>query len=161
MITIQLRGDDLASMEKPPNINLFDPVSTHTVASKSPLLQARLNAMAKEKAPPPPPAAPVVNIVLPNDMFNPYQQHRPPVPALQTTGLIPPSYRPGPRMDMAQFCSIFALSEDIYRRLDENKYSGTQAFTHMESGELRELGFKPGEIVDLKEAVKEWASSDK
>jgi len=30
---------------------------------------------------------------------------------------------------------------------------------HMESNELQELGFKPGEIVDLKEAVLEWASS--
>jgi hypothetical protein len=149
-------------MEKPPNINLFDAVSTHMVASKLPLLQAHLNAMAKEKAPLPPPA-PIVNVVLPNDMFNPYQQHGlgPPLPALLITGLIPPSYKPGPKMDMAQFCSIFALSDDIYCHMDENKYSGTQAFAHMESGELRELGFKPGEIVDLKEAVKEWALSDK
>ena len=108
-------------MEKPPNINLFDAVLTYMVASKSPLLQARLNAMAKEKAPPPPPAsaAPIVNIILPNDMFNPYQQHRPPLPALQITGLIPPSYKPGPKLNMAQFCSIFALSDDIYRHLDE------------------------------------------
>jgi len=62
---------------------------------------------------------------------------------------------------MAQFCSILVLSEDIYHHLDENKYLGTQAFAHMESGELHKLGFKPGEIVDLKEAVKEWDSSDK
>ncbi|KIK05665.1 hypothetical protein K443DRAFT_3674 [Laccaria amethystina LaAM-08-1] len=68
-----LRGDNLASMEKLPNILLFDPVSSHTAGSKSPLLQARLNVITKEKAPPPPPAAPVVNVILPNDMFNPYQ----------------------------------------------------------------------------------------
>ena len=32
-----------------------------------------------------------------------------------------------------------------------------QAFAHMESSELQELDFKLGEIVDLKEAVLEWA----
>ena len=53
-------------------------------------------------------------------------------------------------------------SSIFYRKSnDDNKYSGTQAFAHMEASELRELGFKPGEIVDLKEAVLEWASSKK
>ena len=147
-------------MEKPPNILLFDLVSSHTAISKSPLLQARLNAISKEKAPPPP-AAPIINVVLPNDMFNPHQHQRPLVSAPQMTGLIPSTHGPGPWMSMEQFCSVFALSEDIFRRLDTNKYSGTQAFAHMEPSELRELGFKPGEIVDLKEAVAEWASSNK
>jgi len=104
------------------------------------------------------PAAPVVNVVLPNNMFNPYQ-HRLLLSAPQTTGLIPSTHGPGSWISMEQFCSIFALSEDIFHQLDTNKYSGTQAFVHMESNELRELGFKPGEIVDLKEAVLEWASS--
>ena len=90
-------------------------------------------------------------------MFNPYQHQRPLVSAPQMTGLIPSTHGPGPRMSMEQFW----LSEDIFRRLDTNKYSGTQAFAHMEPSELRELGFKPGEIVDLKEAVAEWASSNK
>ena len=148
-------------MEKPPNILLFDPVSSHTAVSKSPLLQARLNAISKEKALPLPQAAPVVNVVLLNDMFNPYQHPRPLAPASQMTGLIPSTHTTGPRMSMEQFCSIFALSQDIFCRLDDNKYSGTQAFAHMEASELRELGFKPGEIVDLKEAVLEWASSKK
>jgi hypothetical protein len=148
-------------MEKPLNILLFDPVSSHTAVSKSPLLQAHLNAISKEKALPLPPAAPVVNVILPNDMFNPYQHLRLLAPALQITGLIPFTHSTGPRMSMEQFCSIFALSDDIFRRLDNNKYSGTQAFAHMEASKLRELGFKPGEIVDLKEAVLEWASCKK
>jgi len=122
------------------------------------LYQSRLNAISKEKPPPPMPAAPVINVVLPNNMFNPYQ-HQPLLSAPQMTGLIPSTHGLGPQMSMEQFCSIFALSEDIFHQLNANKYSGTQAFTHMESNELRELGFKPGEIVDLKEAVLEWASS--
>ena len=76
------------------------------------------------------------------------------------TGLIPSTHTTGPQMSMEQFCSISALSQDIFRRLDDNKYSGTQAFAQ-EASELWELGFKPGEIVDLKEAVLEWALSKK
>ncbi|EDR06534.1 uncharacterized protein LACBIDRAFT_300030 [Laccaria bicolor S238N-H82] len=110
-----LRSDDLASMEKLPNILLFDPDSSHTAVSKSPLLQARLNAISKEKALPLPQAALVVNVVLPNDMFNPYQHPRPLAPASQMTGLIPSTHTTGPRMSMEQFCSIFALSQDIFR----------------------------------------------
>ena len=148
-------------MEKPLNILLFDPVSLHTAISKLPLLQAHLNAVNKEKALPPLPAAPVINVVLPNDMFNPYQHYRPLLSTPQMTGLIPSTHGPGPRMSMEQFCSVFALSDNIFCRLDTNKYSGMQVFAHMESSELRELGFKPGKIVDLKEALLEWASSNK
>jgi hypothetical protein len=42
-------------MEKLLNILLFDPVSSHTAVSKSPLLQACLNVISKEKALPLPP----------------------------------------------------------------------------------------------------------
>jgi hypothetical protein len=59
-------------------------------------------------------------------------------------------------MSMEQFCSVFALADDIFHRLDDNKCSGTQAFAHMEASKLLELDFKPEEIVDLKEAVLEW-----
>ena len=77
------------------------------------------------------------------------------------TSLIPSTHTTGPQMSMEQFCSIFTLSQDIFRRLDDNKYSGTQAFAHMEASELWEFGFKLGEIVDLKEAVLEWVLSKK
>ena len=105
------------------------------------------------------PAAPIVNVVLPNNLFG----HQlppgilPPVPAPQTIGLIPSTHEPGAKLDMATFCSIFNLSDAIHQRLKENTYTATHAFAYMETAELRELGFKAGEIVDLKEAVKEWA----
>jgi hypothetical protein len=139
-------------------MNLFDAVSAHAIASKSPILQARINQMNRDKAPQPP-AAPVVNVVLPNNL---YGQYPPPVlplpiPVLQATGLIPATHEPGSKLDIATFCAIFGLSNAIYERLTENAYTATHAFAHMETTELREMGFKAGEIVDLKEAVKEWA----
>ena len=115
--------------------------------------------MNKDKGPPPP-AAPVINVVLLNNLYGHYLPPGPPpsIPVPQMTGLIPATHQPGSKLDMATFCAIFNLSDAIHQRLKENAYSSTHAFAHMESGELREMGFKAGEVVDLKEAVKEWAA---
>lgn len=114
--------------------------------------------MNRDKAPQPP-AAPVINVVLPNNLYGQYPPPAlpPPIPAPQMTGLIPATHEPGSRLDMATFCAVFRLSDAISHRLTDNAYTATHAFAHMEPAELREMGFKAGEIVDLKEAVKEWA----
>lgn len=114
--------------------------------------------MNKEKAPQPL-AAPVINVVLPNNLYGQYlPAGGPPAPpAPQATGLIPVTHEPGSKLDIETFCVIFNLSDSIQQRLKENAYTGTHAFAHMETTELREMGFKAGEIADLKEAVKEWA----
>jgi len=114
--------------------------------------------MNKDKAPPLP-AAPVINVVLPNNLYGQYLPAvPPPIPVPQMTGLIPATHQAGSKLDMAMFCALFGLSDAIHQRLKDNAYSSTHAFAHMESGELREMGFKAGEIVDLKEAIKEWAA---
>lgn len=108
----------------------------------------------------PPPAAPVIKVVLPNNLYGQYPAPAGPLPLIlgpQMTGLIPATHEPGSKLDMATFCAVFNLSNAIYQHLKDNTYTGTQAFAHMESAELIELGFKREEIVDLKEAVKEWA----
>lgn len=61
----QYGSEPTATLEHPPNIREFDPISSHTIVSKSPLLQARLNAMEKEKKPQQP-LAPVFNVILPD-----------------------------------------------------------------------------------------------
>lgn len=161
---MKLKGPEFATLEKPPNIAQFDPVSTRTVVSKSPILQQRLNNMAKERGP----QAPVVNVVLPNN-FGLYQEFgmqggRVPgpvaAPPTQTPGpisLIPTNYTEGQKMDLETFCLIYALPDDIKRRLNDHKITGTHAFAHMTSDHLEGMGFMLGEIIDLKEAIKHWA----
>ena len=120
--------------------------------------------MNKEKAPQPL-AAPVINVVLPNNLYGQYPPAGggpPPIgipaaPPPQATGLIPATHEPGYKLNMESFCMMFNLSDSIQQRLKDNAYTGTHAFAHMETAELREMGFKAGEIADLKEAVKEWA----
>jgi len=75
----QYGGAPTATLEHPPNIHEFDPVSSHTIVSKSPLLQARLKAMEKEKGPQLPPA-PVFNVILPDNPYHHYQAPFPPIP---------------------------------------------------------------------------------
>lgn len=66
---------------------------------------------------PQPSAAPVVNVVLLNNLYGQY-----PVPvlpptilALQATGLIPTTHEPGLKLNMATFCAVFELLDAIFQ----------------------------------------------
>lgn len=173
----KLRNDGSATLDMPPNIKLFDAVSPQTLASKSPILQARLDQIAnksKGQAPTVAPSAPVVNFVLPNNMFTPsFQQAMQPFsfaptpgvgtgPTLQpttssSTDLIPAGYRTGPQQSMRDFCRFHNLSDRIFEKLDQNAYTGTHAFRYMNKSDLRAMDFKQGEIADLLHAIEQWA----
>lgn len=120
--------------------------------------------MAKEHGP----QAPVVNVVLPNN-FGVYpdfgiaagraaglaatlsnQPH-------ESTCLIPTNVSKGLKMDLKIFCHTYALPDSIRNRLHEHKIMGTHAFAHMTNDHLKEMEFKLGESIDLKEAIKCWA----
>ena len=163
----QYGGEPTATLAHPPNIREFDPVSSHTIVSKSPLLQARLKAMEKEKGPQLP-QAPVFNVILPDNAYGHFQQAPcdpfPPIPQavhvlLPSTGLIPRTHSEGPKLDIATFCNIYALPEVVLQRFREHAISGTHAFSHIDSGDLSTMGFRLGEIIDLKEAIGVWATA--
>lgn len=94
-----------------------------------------------------------------NNLYGQYLPAGGPLPlaAPQATGLIPVMHKLGSKLNIKTFCIIFYLLDSIQQQLKENAYTRTHAFTHMEMAELWEMGFKAGEIADLKEAVKEWA----
>jgi len=60
-------------------------------------------------------------------------------------------------MDLETFFLIYALPDSIKQHLHEQRITGTHAFAHMTSNHLEEMGFKLGESIDLKEAIKCWA----
>ena len=74
--------------------------------------------------------------------------------------LLPRSLKPGMKMTIEDFCTHFSLSAEILERLRKNGYSGTHVIHHIEIEELRSMDFKPGEIAELKEAVRAWATAD-
>lgn len=74
------------------------------------------------------------------------------------SSLLPPNLRPGARTDLAAFCARYELSDNILALLAEAKYTGTHAFRHIQVKDLQEIGFRPGEIADLKDAVLLWVN---
>ena len=128
----------------------------HTIVSKSPLLMSRLKAMEKEKGP----QAPVINVVLPANYGLPPPVAPAPLapPPQQLTGLIPSTLSEGPRMDIDTFCVVYLLPDTILQHFRDNAITGTHAFSHITETDLAGMGFKIGEVIDLKEAVKMWAS---
>jgi hypothetical protein len=137
--------------------------------SKLPLLQARVNALSKERGQ----GAPIINVVLPNNLnaggypvYPTVPNNEPPVaplpqalsPAVDSSSyLLPPNHSEGPKMDIETFCFFISLSEDLLSHFREHRISGTHAFAHISTKELKEMDFKIGEIIDIKEAVKEWS----
>ena len=77
-------------------------------------------------------------------------------PAL-STNLVPANYIEGSKLTLATFCKIYGLADSIKQRLQENAITGSHAFSHMSTTDLQAMGFKLGEVIDLKEAIKEWA----
>jgi hypothetical protein len=130
------------------------------VAAKSPLLQCRLQLNAEAKAaqeihnhiniPPE-----IIRLLQPNAIAQPSESHANTAPML-----LPPTLTPGVKMTIEDFCGQFSLSVEILKHLRANGYSGSHVIQHIEIGELRTMAFKPGEIAELKEAVRIWATSD-
>lgn len=136
--------------------------------SKSPLLQDWLNARSNQQGPAAGASGPVVNVVLPNNPFGLYQDFnlntfshqgatRPTASSSNISkGLIPEGYIEGSHMDLETFCVIFNVPNSIQDQLKENEITGTHAFIHMSTDDLRDMGFKIGQTIDLKEAIKKW-----
>jgi hypothetical protein len=116
--------------------------------------------MAKEKGPAAP-APHVVNVILPNNAYG-YQPPPPIAPLAQPhvypTSLILPTYIEGPEMDIEKFCLVYNLPSSIQAHFHESAITGTHAFAEINSADLKEMGFKLGEIIDLKRAIGNWVS---
>jgi hypothetical protein len=110
--------------------------------------------MEKEKGP----QAPVVNVVLPDNFGLPLPVVTQPPPQIQKVmGLIPSTLTEGPRMDINTFCVVYQLPDTILQHLHDNAITGTHAFSHITDTDLTAMGFKIGEVIDLKEAIRMWA----
>jgi len=45
----------------------------------------------------------------------------------------------------------------VHQKLDENGYTTSNTITYIRVSELKEMGFKHGEIAAMKDAVRQWA----
>jgi hypothetical protein len=147
---------ECATLFKPPNHTLFDPRPT----SLSPVLQRRLqNARAVPVVPVAP--APVFNLNIGKeiaDIFRPpaptafaasMPPPPPPVSSLATPDLIPFARAPGMDMSLADFCERYGLGENILNKFTEHSYKHARVLRFVTIDELREMGFRLGEIAGL------------
>jgi hypothetical protein len=153
-----VHGEPSATLEHPPNLREFDIVSAHTAVSCSPLLQARLNSMKKEKGEP---------IQIHNHITYP----QPPTPAAVgvasapsivqgSSRLVSNPSAAGVQMDIESFIRVFNLPSLILQHFQAHAITGTHAFQHISSDDLIAMNFKIRETIDLKEAIKLWASAE-
>jgi hypothetical protein len=165
----QMKGEESATLEKPPNHKLF---SANNVPV-SPVLQRRMDA-AKNSGNAA--APPVFNITIGKeitDLFRPagnlhalnpamaLEPHAGPVhlppPDTESANLLPPSRAPGMDMPLAEFCVLFDLSPGILEKLINNDYKTARFLRFVTFADLKEMGFKLGEIAGLRDAVESWS----
>ncbi|KAF8224090.1 hypothetical protein L208DRAFT_1313391, partial [Tricholoma matsutake] len=161
-----LKGPQFATIDMPPNNNLFNALDPWTVAARS---RAWHGANAKvfgfEQGNilivllhPPFYDQYVWIMHLLSSLSFPLSQHS--ESHLSPPMLLPHSLKPGMKMTIENFCTHFSLSTEILECLQKNGYSGTHVIHHIKIEELRSMDFKPGEIAKLKEAVCAWATAN-
>lgn len=165
IIPLQLKGEESATLFKPPNHHVFDGLGDDNVSAKSVLQQRRVAAQAKEC--PATSSSPVINFHLPEGLLAPFAPTTPTrltrapqsLPHVEKSSmLLPPPLEPGAKLTIVEFCTKYGLQDTISTKLTENGYVATHTFKFIEVEELKEMGFLRGEIAELKAAVETWAS---
>lgn len=72
--------------------------------------------------------------------------------------LIPDHYATGEEMGIQEFVNIFGAPSSILQHFEQQAITGTYAFSCLTIADLKAMKFKIGEIIDLKRAIKLWAS---
>ncbi|KAJ7360773.1 hypothetical protein DFH08DRAFT_800216 [Mycena albidolilacea] len=72
--------------------------------------------------------------------------------------LLPPTMNVGIAMSIDVFCATYDLDPSITDKLATNGYKKASAFRFIELKDLVSIQFLPGEIAELRQAVREWAS---
>jgi hypothetical protein len=114
-------------------------------------------------------SAPVFNFTLGNDILsifrplNPAQEAPAPIPAQNNTNtinndlLLQPSRAPGPDLPIAQFCTEYGLSSQTAEKFTENCYMHARVLHFVAIEELKQMGFRLGEIAGLCDVVERWS----
>ncbi|KAJ7705699.1 hypothetical protein B0H14DRAFT_2647267 [Mycena olivaceomarginata] len=152
-------GDD----ETPPNHTIFSSNGNSGLASKS-LLQRRAAATASQASTATGPTIhPHNNFTIPDQLLNFFRPAGALKPAPITQPyepqltLLPPGMNVSQQMPITTFCVIANLDDAIAEKFAANGYRTTAAFRFIELKDLPLIQFLPGEIAELREAVREWA----
>jgi len=71
--------------------------------------------------------------------------------------LLPTSRTAGPSMTLQDFCTQYDITDNVCKKLFDEGYTNSRVFQYVAVEELKEVGFKNGEIASLKDAVARWS----
>ena len=81
-----------------------------------------------------------------------------PLAVPQSNALIPATHVAGLRLDIKDFVNFYQLPSSFLCGQCNFFITGSHAFSHITTDDLKAMGFKFGEIIDLKEAIILWAN---
>jgi hypothetical protein len=90
----------------------------------------------------------------------PYMQPPLPVPATNTSTspmLLPPSRAIGLYLTLQDFCTQYDIPDITHNKLVDEGYTNSRVLQYVAIEELKEAGFKNGEIASLKDGVIRWS----
>jgi hypothetical protein len=159
---LKLKGDEHASLQRPPNHKLFDT----TAKPISPVLQRH---MAAQNAPSGS-SAPVFNFTLGNEIINILRPpaSQPIVAPVPPPANIAPNYEPpcllllhhsrvaGQDMPLSGFCAKYGLGLHTLKKFEDNYYMDACVLQFATIDELKQMEFRLGEIADLQDVVELW-----
>ena len=120
-------------------------LTENTSASTSDLLAGFVNlatalwAPAPFVAPHPYPLIPQINVIT------------------TSLSLLPADWTIGPSLDLEDFCSQFGVDISVHQKLSNEGYKTSHHLQYATVSELKEVGFRIGEIASLKDAVVRWS----
>jgi hypothetical protein len=158
---VQLKGDGIATVVKPPHHKLFDSCAS----AISPVLQRRLDTQNTKSSLS---SAPVFNFTIGNEVIDFFHPQVPMIPAMPLTvalapsdpictSLLHPSCMQGTDMSLNKFCAEYDLGNTIHAKFAQNAYKEAQFLHFVTIPELKEMGFQLGEIAALRDVVERWS----
>ncbi|KAJ7300523.1 hypothetical protein DFH08DRAFT_979577 [Mycena albidolilacea] len=142
-----LKGEQFATINKPPNNEHFDKLSPKLL--------------------PPAPPFSNININFPPELVSMFG--RPPAPAPDPAPvaaaapvhgpamLIPSGCAAGPSLSVEDFCAQYDLDDEICARFRQHKFKKTNSFSYITLAQLTTMEFLAGEIAELQVAIAQWA----
>lgn len=160
-----MKGDDCASLEKPPNHKTFDFAPDSAKGKQSPLLQRRAAALNQAT---PAAMAPVFNFNVPPELFDRQPpalvaNSAPPVPALAIPAPNQPLYSwtvwPELVPTIQDFCNTFNLDNVILKIFTKHRFTKVSQLRFIMLSHLQDMQFSIGDIAAFQDALDTWRAA--
>ncbi|KAF5376011.1 hypothetical protein D9757_008837 [Collybiopsis confluens] len=160
-----LKNDpNIADLDNPPNHDKFASLHSGKKMAISPLLQRRRRETTQNESSSGP--SNHIHVHVSDYLSDRASAPAPTVAPLPAAAPLPTTVNPvklvpgsiGADMSVDDFGTKFELTEAVVSRLKTNGYMKLKTLRHVTLDELASMGFKPGEVASLRDAVEDWTA---